>query len=185
MVCYLLADLLTSGPDSSYLPQEKNLIRNADLADAATLCAIYNPYVLETCISFEEHAVTVQAMEDRIKKVHDEHLPWLVFEQDGIILGYAYATPWRVRHAYRFSVEMSVYVLRGQGKLGIGQRLYQRLLVMLAAADIHTVIAGIALPNPASIALHEKIGMQQVAHFREVGYKFGQWIDVGYWEMQI
>jgi len=161
------------------------LIRHVSSADTAAICDIYNPYILETVISFEEQAVSVQTMKERIKKVSTDHLPWYVFEQNGEILGYAYATPWRVRYAYRFSVEVSVYVRQGHAGKGIGQSLYQQLFNELKQRGIHTVIAGIALPNEASIALHEKTGMRQVAHFHEVGYKAGRWIDVGYWEMHI
>jgi len=158
------------------------MLRPALAADAAAICAIYNPYVLESCISFEETAVSHEQMALRIQTVLDAGLPWLVWEQQGKLSAYAYATPWRTRPAYRHSVEISVYAARESAGQGLGSALYQALFAQLQQLGIHNVIAGIALPNPASIALHEKMGMHQVARFSEVGQKFGQWHDVGYWE---
>jgi phosphinothricin acetyltransferase len=112
-------------------------------------------------------------------------LPWLVYESEGGVLGYAYATKWRVRSAYRYSAETSVYVAPGQGGKGIGSALYKTLLEELRAREIHMVIGGIAQPNPASVALHERLGFEKVAHFKQVGRKFDRWIDMGYWELQL
>ncbi len=98
------------------------------------------------------------------------------------IVGYAYATPWKPRSAYRFSVEASVYVDFAHMGWGTGSLLYGQLLSVLQEKQIHMVIAGISLPNEASVALHEKFGFRKVAHFPEVGFKFGSWIDVGYWQ---
>jgi phosphinothricin acetyltransferase len=105
-----------------------------------------------------------------------------VLEEAGQILGYAYATKWRARAAYRFSVEVSVYLASARRGRGWGKQLYTALLDDLAKRDVHAVIGGIALPNEASIALHEKMGFQKVAHFERVGFKNQQWIDVGYWQ---
>jgi len=109
-------------------------------------------------------------------------LPWLVAEQAGGIVGYACATKWKARSAYRFSVETTVYLADGLAKQGLGSRLYDELFRLLKAQGIHAAIGGIALPNDASVALHEKFGMRKVAHFEQVGFKFGKWVDVGYWE---
>ena len=98
------------------------------------------------------------------------------------LVGYAYATKWRARKAYQFSVEISVYLNPERKGSGIGTALYTRLFEALRAQDIHTVIGGITLPNPQSIGLHEKFGMKKIAHFEEVGFKFDEWIDVGYWQ---
>lgn len=158
------------------------MIRPATKTDADAIARIYNHYVLNTTITFEEKAVTVEDIVDRIAEVESNSLLWLVAEQDGQVVGYAYASKWKGRCAYRYSVESSVYVAQGHGGRGIGTKLYEALLPQLKDKGIHAVIGGIVLPNPSSIALHEKFGMTQVAHFKEVGYKFNQWLDVGYWE---
>ena len=112
-------------------------------------------------------------------------LPWYVFERDGAVIGYAYATPWRVRSAYRFSVESSVYVSHEAPRQGIGTQLYKTLIEDLRRRGLQVVIGGIAQPNDASVQLHERLGFQKVAHFTRVGRKFGKWVDVGYWELHL
>ena len=159
-------------------------IRTATTADAAAIAAIYNHYIATTTISFEEQPVPAEEMAGRIETV-GARLPWLVCEQDGVIMGYAYATPWRVRSAYRFSVESSVYVSPEHPRQGVGTRLYRVLIDELRARGLHMVIGGIAQPNQASVALHESMGFKKVAHFAEVGMKFGRWIDVAYWELKL
>ncbi|HQX61541.1 MAG: N-acetyltransferase [Rhodoferax sp.] len=159
------------------------LVRAVLASDAARLVEIYNHYVLHTAISFEEAAISAADMAVRIDKVQQLKLPWLVAERDGVLFGYAYAGLWRERHAYRFAVESTVYVAHDAGVRGIGAALYSSLFDMLRKAGYHTVLGVIALPNAASIALHEKFGMRQVAHFREVGFKFGKWHDVGNWQV--
>lgn len=160
-------------------------IRDASVADAESVAAIYNHFVLTTSISFEEAAVAPAEMAQRIADVQAAALPWLVAEQDGVVAGYAYATKWRARHAYRFSVESTVYLAPALGGKGLGTALYGALIERLRAAGFHMVIGGIALPNPASIALHEKLGFGKVAQFSEVGFKFDRWTDVGYWELKL
>jgi L-amino acid N-acyltransferase YncA len=160
------------------------MIRPATPDDAAAIVAIYNHYVATTVISFEERPVAIEDMAGRIRDV-TAALPWLVHEADGQVIGYAYATKWRARSAYRFSAETSVYVAPGQGGKGIGLALYTTLLDQLRAREIHMAIGGIAQPNPASVALHERLGFEKVAHFKQVGRKFDRWIDVGYWELQL
>jgi phosphinothricin acetyltransferase len=158
------------------------LIRSAEVRDSAAIAAIYNHYVSNTTISFEECPVTVEEMQRRIGAVQAGGLPWLVMEEDGRVVGYAYATKWKERSAYRFSVESSVYLHPGAHGRGLATELYGELLATLEGLGVHTVIGGIAQPNPASVALHEKLGFQKVALFREVGRKFDRWIDVGYWQ---
>jgi L-amino acid N-acyltransferase YncA len=160
-------------------------IRVARTDDAAAIAAIYNYYVLNTVISFEEQAVTDDAMAGRIGDVSAAGLPWLVAERDGRVVGYAYASKWRVRPAYRFSVEVSAYVDVDTTARGIGSRLYEELFARLREKSVHVVIGGIALPNEKSVALHEKFGMRKAAHFSQVGYKFGAWQDVGYWQVTL
>jgi L-amino acid N-acyltransferase YncA len=157
------------------------MIRNAQPEDAQAICDIYNYYVLDTIVTFEEDSVLADDMADRIKKVSEKYT-WLVYEQEGEIIGYAYAGDWKSRCSYRFSVESSVYLKNGFSNQGIGSKLYEALLKDLEKTDIHAVIGGISLPNEASIALHEKFGFEKIAQFKEVGYKFEKWIDVGYWE---
>ena len=110
-------------------------------------------------------------------------LSWLVWEEDERVLGFCYASNWKARSAYRHSVESTVYVHPDYLRRGIGLRLYEALLAELRLRGIHAVIGGIALPNAASIGLHERLGFEKVAHFREVGRKFDRWIDVGYWQL--
>jgi L-amino acid N-acyltransferase YncA len=163
-------------------PTGSLVIRPAEAPDAQAIADIYNYYVANTTITFEEQAISSEVMADRIEDVRSASLPWLVIEESGEILGYAYASKWKARSAYRFSVESSVYLKNGTDGRGLGSQLYEALFVMLGSQGIHAAIGGIALPNEASISLHEKFQMKKVAHFEQVGFKFGQWIDVGYWQ---
>ncbi|MFC5472568.1 arsinothricin resistance N-acetyltransferase ArsN1 family B [Paraherbaspirillum soli] len=158
-----------------------HIIRPAAIDDAAAICRIYNHYVLNTTISFETEAVTPEQMAQRVTDI-TATFPWLVCEVDGQILGYAYATKWRVRAAYRHAVESSVYLADEAAGKGLGTALYRALLAELAKLPVHVVIGGIAQPNPGSVALHEKMGFEKVAHFTQVGKKFDRWIDVAYWQ---
>lgn len=157
-------------------------VRAAVSSDSSAVAAIYNHYVAETVITFEEKPIQVDEMARRIDDVRSTSLPWLVAEENGNVVGYAHAAPWKTRSAYRFSVEITVYVARGHERHGIGSVLYSHLFSTLEKSGVHAVIGGIALPNEASVALHEKFGLEKVAHFRQVGFKFGKWVDVGYWE---
>lgn len=157
-------------------------IRSAEPADADAIVRLYNYYVSDTVVTFEEEPVAVLEMARRIADVQAVALPWLVADVAGQLVGYAYAAPWRPRSAYRFSVETTVYLAADRTGAGIGSRLYEALFTMLQARDIHAAMGGIALPNDASVALHEKFGMRKVAHFSQVGWKFGRWVDVGYWQ---
>ncbi len=163
----------------------QRIIRPACAADAEAICAIYNHYVATTTISFEEAPVTGAEMAQRIAAVVDADLPWLVMLEAGTLVGYAYATKWRVRAAYRYSVESSIYMAQQSAGQGAGRVLYEALLAELRERDLHLVIGGIAQPNEASVRLHERVGFQKVAHFSEVGLKFGRWIDVGYWQLKL
>jgi phosphinothricin acetyltransferase len=158
------------------------MIRNAQPNDAAPIAEIYNHYVLNTTITFEEQPVTAPQMAERMAEVQAAGLPWLVAEREGQVLGYAYASKWKARSAYRHSVECSVYLDRQAVGGGVGSSLYEALFAELKSRGLHVVIGGIALPNEGSIALHEKFGLRKVAQFEEVGFKFGRWVDVGYWQ---
>ena len=160
------------------------MIRPATPEDAAAICAIYNPYVRDTIISFEEQEVSADEMGQRIADIL-QNWPWLVCELDGGIAGYAYATGWRPRAAYRYSVESTIYMSPSRHRRGLGCLLYTELIERLRSAGVHRIMGGIALPNQASIALHEKLGFKKVAQFEEVGRKFGRWVDVGYWQLSL
>jgi L-amino acid N-acyltransferase YncA len=160
-------------------------IRPATPADADRICTIYNHYIATTTISFEEEPVTPADMAQRIIDVDAARLPYLVLLEGDTLIGFAYATKWRVRAAYRFAVESSVYLDPDHAGKGAGTMLYEALLAELRQRDLHLVIGGIAQPNEASVRLHERLGFQKVAHFSEVGLKFGRWIDVGYWQLKL
>jgi phosphinothricin acetyltransferase len=160
-------------------------IRLANPEDAEAIAGIYNPYVLDTPVSFEEEPVSVPEMAERIEEVLLSGLPWLVAERNDEIVAYAYASKWTGRCAYRFSVEASIYASRKTHRSGLGTALYTVLIEHLRALNTHVVIGGIALPNPASISLHEKLGFEKVAHFKQVGFKRGKWRDVGYWQLTL
>ena len=161
------------------------MIRKVELGDAEAICNIYNYYVENTTITFEEKIVSEDEMKNRIETIISE-LPYIVFENDdGVITGYAYAIKWRPRTAYRYAVETSIYIdLNYRGK-GTGTALYNYLLNELKEMGYHTALGVISMPNESSLRLHEKIGFKKVAHLTEVGFKFGKWIDVGYWQYLI
>lgn len=157
-------------------------IRPAAPSDAASIAAIYNHYVTGTVVTFEEVPIAAAEIARRIEEVWSASLPWLIAEEGSHVVGYAYAAPWRPRIGYRFSAEITVYLAPAHAGRGLGSKLYGQLFPMLQARRVHSVIGGIALPNEASVALHEKFGLRKVAHFAEVGFKFDRWIDVGYWQ---
>lgn len=159
------------------------MIRPAERQDAAAIARIYDHYTRNTVITFEEQSVGAAEMAARIRAVRSTGLPWLVAESGGEVVGFAYAGEWKGRCAYRRTVEVTIYLDHRRLGDGWGTRLYQALFARLRKGSTHVALAGIALPNPGSIALHEKFGMTKVAHFAEVGYKFDRWIDVGYWQV--
>jgi phosphinothricin acetyltransferase len=158
------------------------MIRPVTLNDATSVCGIYNYYIENTGATFEEEPVPVSAMEGRINAVTAKY-PWLVYEEAGEVLGYAYIHAWHERSAYRFTVEDSIYLKRGNTGRGMGKALLARLLEEIHKPDIHALMSVITVPNEASTALHEKFGFRQAGCFAEVGYKFGRRLDVGYWEL--
>ncbi len=174
---------LITGPDApAGMTPGDIVIRAAALADAGPIAAIYNHYVAKTVITFEEEPVAAAEMARRIADAGSASLPWLVAEREGKVAGYAYATPWRARSAYRFAVEVTVYADPDCPRVGIGSRLYEQVLPRLKEKGLHSALGVIALPNQASVAFHERFGFAKVAHLREVGFKSGRWIDVGYWQ---
>ncbi|MEL6686712.1 MAG: N-acetyltransferase family protein [Pseudomonadota bacterium] len=158
------------------------MVRDATTDDGAAIAAIYNAYIRTSTATFEEEPVEAAIMASRISSTLSDGYDWLVAEDDGQLIGYAYSSRWMARPAYRFTVEVSVYVAETAHSKGVGRALYDALFERLRAKNYHTVIGIITLPNPASVHLHESYGLTKVAHYREVGRKFDQWIDVGQWQ---
>ncbi|MBI9099112.1 MAG: N-acetyltransferase [Spirochaetaceae bacterium] len=157
------------------------MIRPVEKKDAPSICGIYNYYVNNTVVTFEEASVDMSEMERRIRNITETH-PWYVLEEEGQVLAYAYASPWRVKSAYRFSTELTVYVDRNSHGRGFGSTLYAYLIEEMEKRGMHCLYGVIALPNEPSSRLHEKFGFKKCGHFNQVGYKMERWIDVGYWE---
>jgi L-amino acid N-acyltransferase YncA len=154
-------------------------VRPATTADAAACAAIYAPYVTDTAITFETEVPSATEMARRIAAAGERHA-WLVLEDGGRVVGYAHGGPFRSRAAYRWACEVSVYVERGRSRTGAGRALYQALLDRLAARGYRIAVAGMTLPNDASVALHRALGFEPVGTYRRIGYKHGAWHDVAW-----
>jgi len=161
------------------------MIRAATAKDSDAIAEIYNYYIRHTVVTFEEQEVSAAEFKQRLSDIHSQQLPWLIAENEGRVAGYCYAGLWNKRASYRFSAETTIYLSRLAVGKGIGSLLYQSLFSILREKNYHAVMAGITLPNAASVAIHEKMGMHKVAHFSQVGYKFEQWQDVGYWQLTL
>jgi L-amino acid N-acyltransferase YncA len=159
-------------------------IRSATTIDAEAIQRIYAPFVRETAISFEEVPPSVDEMAGRIVLILKTH-PWLVAVDGGQVCGYVYASPHRERAAYRYSADTTVYIAPQAQRRGIGHALYAELLPELKRRGLHMAFAGIALPNPGSVALHESMGFTPVGIYRDVGFKFARWHDVGWWQRSL
>ena len=158
-------------------------VRSSLSGDAGEIVAIYNHYIENSHATFETETISSGEMLRRIDDAALAGYPFLVCESDGEIVGYAYGRRFRPRSAYQRSIEISVYVRPGFSGRGVGTLLYEHLLAEVRKGGFHAVIGGISLPNDASVRLHERFGFEKVAHFREVGRKFGRWIDVAYWQL--
>ncbi len=159
-------------------------IRLANQNDAEDIQAIYAPIVRNTTISFEFELPTVAEIQHRLVTTLAS-LPWLVWEQEGSVRGYAYASKHRLRTAYQWSVDVSVYIHAQARRTGVGRALYHSLFAILRQQGYCNAYAGIALPNPGSIGLHEAVGFTPVGIYRHVGYKLGNWHDVGWWQLAL
>ena len=159
-------------------------IRRGRPEDAEELLDIYRPVVLDTVISFEDTPPEADEFRARMNKCLDSHA-WLVAEVDGRLGGYAYATGFRARPAYRYSVETTIYLDKNHRNMGIGRRLYEALFDELSQGGFCQAFAGIALPNDASIALHRSVGFEHVGTLNSVGFKFDKWHDVSWWQRAI
>ncbi|MDT0551779.1 GNAT family N-acetyltransferase [Urechidicola vernalis] len=160
------------------------MIRKVQLKDAKQIVAIYNYFVLNSIVTFDKTPFSESDFVTRIKNIQKKY-PFIVFEENGAILGYAYANKWREKPAYKQTIESTVYVKHNIHNKGIGSKLYKELLNNLRENNYHTVVGGLSLPNDASIKLHENFGFKKVAHFKEVGFKFGDWVDVGFWQLKL
>lgn len=159
-------------------------IRFAEPGDAAAIQAIYAPNVESTAISFELESPSVEEMAARIARISSQY-PWLVCDVDGQVAGYVYACQHRERAAYRWSVDVTVYVDAAYRRRGIGRALYTSLLALVELQGYTKAFAGITLPNPGSVGVHEAVGFLPVAVYPKVGYKLGQWRDVGWWQIDL
>jgi phosphinothricin acetyltransferase len=159
-------------------------IRLATEADSAAIAAIYTPFCESTPVSFEETAPTPAEMARRIRKILEQY-PWLVLDDGGEVAGYAYASKHRERPAYRWAVDVSVYVDPGYRRRGVGRALYTTLLALLRLQGFFKAYAGVALPNPGSVGLHTAVGFEPVGIYRGVGFKHGAWHDVGWYQLAL
>ncbi|PRR83121.1 GNAT family N-acetyltransferase [Clostridium vincentii] len=158
------------------------MIRNVRIEDAKEIVDIYNYYILNSNVTFEIDSIDLEEMEKRIME-NIKSNPWIVYEENNKILGYAYVGEWKSRVAFRFAKEMSVYLdvnLRGRG---IGTKLMEKLLAECKKCDIHTLISIITMPNDTSLALHKKFGFEKAGYFKEVGFKGEKWLDVIYLQL--
>jgi L-amino acid N-acyltransferase YncA len=158
------------------------MIRNVQIEDAQELLDIYNYYVVNTVITFDLEALSLDAFKEKITTVSADY-PFIVYEENSEILGYAYGSKFRPKPAYNNTVESTVYLKHGAQGKQIGSKLYNELLFLLKQKNVHVVLGVLTLPNEASVKLHEKFGFKEVAHLKEVGLKFGKWQDVGFWQL--
>jgi L-amino acid N-acyltransferase YncA len=159
-------------------------LRLAAPEDAAAIAAIYASYVSDTVITFETEVPNAAEFARRIETV-TQHYPWLVAVDGDAVLGYAYACEHRTRRAYRWSVDVGIYLDAQAQRRGLGRRLYQALFALLVRQGYYNAYAGITLPNAASIGLHEAMGFERIGVYRSVGFKLGRWLDVGWWELRM
>lgn len=159
-------------------------IRNVTLEDAESVLTIYAPYITDTVITFETEVPTIKDFTERIECIKKDY-PYLVYELDGKVVGYAYASKHGLRAAYKYSVDVSIYVSKDHHGQGIGRALYTRLFELLEKGKFYTAYAGITLPNKKSVELHQLFGFHEVGIYHNVGYKQNKWLDVIYLEKQI
>jgi phosphinothricin acetyltransferase len=159
-------------------------IRFAKPDDAAGVLAIYGPYCDSTTVSFEIAAPTIAQMSQRIERIMAQH-PWLIAENDGEVAGYVYASQHRERAAYRWMVDVAVYISPAYRRRNLGKALYTALFEVLRTQGYFKAFAGITLPNAASVRLHESVGFRPIAVYEGVGFKMGQWLDVGWWQLDL
>lgn len=160
------------------------MIRSVHIDDASALLDIYNYYVLNTTVNFDIDPLSLETFTDKINHIVSEY-PYIVYEENNEILGFAYGSRFRPRPAYNYTAESTVYVKHSAHGKQIGSKLYAELIRLLKETDLHTVLGVLTVPNDASINLHEKFGFEQVAHLKEVGLKFGEWQNIGIWQLKL
>ena len=160
------------------------MIRQVHIDDAKLLLEIYNYYVLNSVVTFDIEPLSLSAFEDKIAQIMADY-PFLVFEENDELLGYAYGSKFRPKPAYKNTVETTVYVKNGVHGKKIGTQLYKALLLLLKEQNFHVALGVLTLPNEASVKLHEKFNFTMVGHFKEVGFKFGKWLDVGVFQLNL
>lgn len=159
-------------------------IRKVTLNDAEALLQIYKPYILNTPITFETAVPPLEEFQKRVMDI-SATFPWLVAETDQQIVGYTYATTFKARQAYQWSVESTLYIDQNHHRQGLGRKLYKALFQELQTMGVINIVGVIALPNTPSVSLHESFGFTPAAHFKNIGFKLNQWWDVGYWQLQL
>lgn len=160
------------------------MIRSVTIEDAKEIVEIYNYYILNTNITFEEKELDVEEMERRIE-LKIKNNPWTVYEKNGQVLGYAYLSEWHERSAYRFSKEVSIYLHKNFCGVGIGKQLLENIIDIAKEEKYNTkvLVSGITIPNDSSIGIHERFGFEKVAEFKKIGFKNNEWLNVGYWQL--
>lgn len=161
-----------------------SVVRLATVEDAESVREIYAPYVRDSAVSFEREVPSVKDIQERISGTLDYH-PWLVVEQIGKVVGYAYSHSYRDRDAYQWSVESTVYVDEDHHRMGVACGLYTSLFETLRRQGFRSVYAAITLPNPASVGFHESMGFDRIGVYENVGFKLGSWHDVGWWSRSL
>ena len=161
------------------------IVRHADPSrDGAACAAIYAPYVAGTSISFEEVPPTAERFAALIAETSTRH-PWIVLEDAGVVVGYAYATQHRARAAYRWAADVAIYVDPARHRAGAGRSLYAALMELLRRQRLHSACAGVTLPNDASVGLHRALGFEHIGTYRSIGWKAGAWRDVSWWQLAL
>ena len=172
----------------NYLNRQKSItlnIRNITLDDASAVCRIYNHYIENTVVTFETSPVTEEEIQKRICDVVESDCPWYIGEINGEIIGYVYLHNFHPREAFFKTKEVAIYLHKDYSGKGLGSVLLESLLNKINPKKIHVLMAGITIPNEKSIKMHEKFGFKQISYMKEVGWKFDQWRDVGYWQLTL
>ncbi|MBD7912964.1 MULTISPECIES: GNAT family N-acetyltransferase [Clostridium] len=158
------------------------MIRNVKIEDSKDIAKINNYYILNTCITFDMEKIELNDMKEKIKK-HINRDPWIVYEENNRVIGYAYVSEWRSKAAFDLTKEVTIYLDINEKGKGVGTKLMEELLKRCREAGIHTLVSVITMPNDVSVSLHEKFGFKNVAYYKEVGYKQEKWLDVGSWHL--
>lgn len=160
------------------------IIRPVEEKDTKDILEIYSPFILETVTTFETDVPTVDDFRKRIEETNKKY-PWLVAEENGKVIGYAYGSDHRSRCSYQWSCESSVYLAPEARGIGLGRKLYEELFKILKSQGFIQVLAGASLPNEASVGLHKAMGFEEIGTYKKIGYKMGQWVDTYWMQLQL